>query len=57
MMLFIEHTDGTSVDGIIVGKIREFARLIWVGLYDQKMAPEKWDNVSKKVKDQRCILS
>ena len=34
MNLYIEHANGTSVDGTIAGQMREFIRSIWAGLYD-----------------------
>src|SRR5712691_7180504 len=51
MMLYIENDDGNPVSGSMAAAIRDFARSIWRGFHQQGMAPEKWGDVSKAVKD------
>jgi hypothetical protein len=42
IMLYIEHIDGTPIDGNMMAQIQEHARNIWKDLYQQGKAPEKW---------------
>jgi len=51
MMLYIEKEDGMPVDGSIAGAIWDDARSIWQGFYNLEMAPEKWGDASKEVRD------
>ena len=51
MMLYVEHDNGRPVSGAMASDIRDFARSIWRGFYSRGMAPEKWGDVSKAVKD------
>ena len=52
MMLYIEHKDGTPIDGNTAAQIREHARLIWKDLFHRGIAPEKWTDASKEVRDE-----
>jgi hypothetical protein len=46
---FVEDQHGNSVDGIRVGKIREFARTVWTHLRDFGQAPPTWKQGSHLV--------
>jgi hypothetical protein len=52
MMLYIEHANGTSVSGAMAAEIRDFARSVWRGFYVRGMAPEKWGDASRQVRDE-----
>jgi hypothetical protein len=52
MMLYIEHEDGTPIDGSMAAQIREHARLIWKDLYHRGKAPEKWTDASREVREE-----
>lgn len=52
MMLYVEHEDGTPIDGITAAQIREHARLIWKDLYHRGKAPEKWTDASREVREE-----
>ncbi len=52
MMLYIEHEDGTPIDGNMVAQIREHARLIWKDLYHRGKSPEKWSDTTREVHDE-----
>ncbi|KAH8995169.1 hypothetical protein EDB83DRAFT_2325102, partial [Lactarius deliciosus] len=51
MMLYIENADGTSIDGIVAGQIRDFARSIWHRLLLRKAAPDKWGDAPSDVRE------
>jgi hypothetical protein len=52
MMLYIEHEDGTPIDGNMAAQVREHARLLWKDLYHRGKAPEKWTDASRDVRDE-----
>ena len=52
MMLYIEHMDGTPIDGNMAAQIREHARMIWKDLYQRGKAPEKWTDASRDVREE-----
>lgn len=52
MMLYIEHKDGTPVDGRMAAEIREHARMVWKDLYQRGKAPEKWTDAPRDVREQ-----
>lgn len=52
MFLFVEETNGASVDGSLASKIRDHARSIWVSLYARGMAPQTWGYLSMESKDE-----
>ena len=52
MMLYIEHEDGTPIDGNMAAQIREHARLLWKDLYHRGKAPERWTDASREVRDE-----
>jgi len=49
MMLYIEHPNGDTIDGMLAAEIQEFARSIWRGLYTRGVAPRKWRDSSREV--------
>jgi hypothetical protein len=51
-MQYLEDTDREPINGRVAADIREFARKIWAGFYDQGMAPEKWNEAKPKVRDE-----
>ncbi|KAH8980249.1 hypothetical protein EDB86DRAFT_3088033 [Lactarius hatsudake] len=51
MMLYIENADGTSIDGIVAGQIRDFAHSIWHRLLLRKAAPDKWGDAPSDVRE------
>lgn len=51
MMLYIEDAAGSPVDGTVAGAIRDFARSIWRNLYSQGIAPDRWGDASKEIRD------
>ena len=54
MMLYIENADGSPIDGALASSIREFARLIWREFHSQGIAPEKWGDAPRDVRDRYC---
>lgn len=54
MMLYIENADGTPVDGTLAGSIREFARSIWREFHSQGIAPGRWGDAPREVRDKYC---
>jgi hypothetical protein len=52
MMLYIEHIDGTPIDGNMASQIWEHARMIWKDLYQRGKAPEKWTDASRDVREE-----
>jgi hypothetical protein len=54
MMLYIEDTDGSPVDGTLASAIREFARSIWRSFYSQGIAPERWGDAPQEIRDKYC---
>jgi hypothetical protein len=51
-MQYLEGADGEPIDGRAAADIREFARKIWAGFYDQGMAPERWNYAKPNVRDE-----
>jgi len=51
-MMYIEHPNGTSINGRLAAEICEYARSIWRDLYSRRLAPEKWRDALRKVQDQ-----
>jgi hypothetical protein len=54
MMLYIEDENGSPVCGTLASEIRDLARSIWRGFYMRGVAPEKWGDASKEVRDEFC---
>jgi hypothetical protein len=54
MMLYIENADGSPVDGTLAGSIREFARSIWREFHAQGIAPGRWGDAPREVRDKYC---
>ena len=54
MMLYIEDTNGSPIDGNVAGGMRDFARSIWRSLYERGIAPETWGKATKEVRDEFC---
>ncbi|KAI0290604.1 hypothetical protein BC826DRAFT_1106374 [Russula brevipes] len=52
MMLYVENADGTIINGALASEIRDFARSIWRGFYLRGVAPEKWGNASKDIREE-----
>jgi hypothetical protein len=52
MMLYIENADGTPISGTLAGEIRDFARSIWRDFYTRDVAPEKWGDGPKQIRDE-----
>jgi hypothetical protein len=50
MMQYIESPDGMLVSGAVASNIREYARSIWRGFYDQGFAPPTWGGHVQKVR-------
>jgi hypothetical protein len=48
-MCFVEHKDGTVVDGHVASNIRQCARSAWVHLANNDKAPTKWRSASMLV--------
>ena len=51
-MTYIEHSDGTAINGRLAAKIRRYARSIWMDFYPRDMAPDKWGDVRRKPLDE-----
>jgi len=52
MMLYVENADGTAISGTCASEIREFARSIWRGFYSREIAPKKWGDASKDIREE-----
>jgi hypothetical protein len=50
-MKYIETEDGTPISGRQAAAIREYTRDLWKDFYQRGLAPQKWSNASKGVKD------
>jgi hypothetical protein len=49
---YLEDEDGTPVNGMDVSKIREYARSIWIEFETRGVAPKKWSQMPRNVKDE-----
>jgi hypothetical protein len=49
MMLYIEHEDGTPVDGTMASNIRDLARALWRDIYQSGHAPDTWGSATNEV--------
>jgi hypothetical protein len=49
---YLEETNGTPVTGTEVSKIREYARSIFIEFDTRGVAPRKWSQMPRSVKDQ-----
>lgn len=52
MMLYIEHANGTPIDGVLAAQIREHARMVWKDLDRRGKAPKTWTDASREVHDE-----
>ena len=55
MMQYLQEADGTMISGTIAGEIREHTRSIWRGFYKKGVAPLKWGDGSKDLRDHYCM--
>jgi hypothetical protein len=51
MMLYIEHEDGTQVDGTMASNIRDLARVLWRDIYQSGYAPDTWGSATNEVRN------
>jgi hypothetical protein len=50
-MIYLKDTNREPIDGRQAADIHEFARKIWACFYNEEIAPTKWGDAEKKVKD------
>ena len=53
-MQYLEHPDGEAVDDWLAAGIQEYARSIWVDFSEQGIAPIKWCDALRSMKDKFC---
>ncbi|KAH9074394.1 hypothetical protein EDB83DRAFT_2516214 [Lactarius deliciosus] len=51
MMQYIENADGTPITGDVAAEMRSHARSIWTELNDRNIAPSKWGDASKNIRE------
>jgi hypothetical protein len=51
MMQYIEHQDGSVIDGSTAAGIRRTARTLWHDFYTRGLAPKTWGKVTREVEE------
>jgi hypothetical protein len=51
MMQYIEHQDGSAINGSTAAGIRGTARMLWHDFYTRGLAPRTWGKVTREVEE------